>query len=398
MTRLDWHLECPACATTAAPDGLPSLCTACGHPWEVRYPAREHPLADREAMPAGGGMWRFRAFLPVVAGEEPVSLGEGDTPLLGLRRTADRFGFRALWVKDEACNQTGSFKARGLSAAVTRGVAAGATRFVVPTAGNAGVALSAYAARAGAGARVYAPRTTPREMLTQMRWYGAELILVDGHIGDCGKLAAAYAAETGALNVATLREPYRLEGNKTLGLELAMQLGWRLPDVVLYPTGGGEGLLGMWKAFQELQAAGWVGGHLPRLYAVQSTGCAPVVRALAEGAERCEPWADPWTVASGLRVPGPIGDRMMLRALRASGGGAVAVDDEALTSMARTLAALEGLDWSPEGGAAMAALLHLVEDGRVDPGERIVVFNTGAGWLYREPLDLPEAEPGGDIS
>jgi threonine synthase len=296
---------------------------------------------------------------------------------------AERYGLPRLLVKEEGVNPTGSFKARGLSAAVTRAVLGGARRFVVPTAGNAGVALAAYAARAGVTARVYAPRTTPPVLLAQIRLFGAEFELVDGHIGDCGARARAYAAETGAVDVSTLREPYRIEGKKTLGLELAEQFGWSLPDVIVYPTGGGTGLIGMWKAFAELHAAGWVTGRTPRLCSVQSSGCAPVVRAFERGADACEPWSDPRTVASGLRVPGPLGGRLMLRALRETGGSAVAVADAELEAAAREFQRLEGIDASPEGGAALAGLAALVRAGLVDPGERIVVFNTGAGWLYR---------------
>jgi threonine synthase len=326
-------------------------------------------------------MWRYREWLPLAGAEQPVSLGEGGTPLLRVERL-DHDGLE-LWVKDESVNPTGSFKARGLAAAVTRAVLAGARRFVVPTAGNAGVALAAYAARAGVAARVYAPATTPRTILAQIRVFGAELELLDGHIGDCGRAARAYAAESGAVDVSTLREPYRIEGKKTLGLEVAEQLAWRLPDAIIYPTGGGTGLIGMWKAFQELRAAGWVQGTLPRLYSVQSTGCAPVVQAFESGAERCTPWPDPWTVASGLRVPGPFGDRLMLRALRESGGGAVAVPDEVLSAAARDLQTRAGIDAAPEGGAALAGARALARGAALQRGERVVLFNTGAGWLYR---------------
>jgi threonine synthase len=262
-------------------------------------------------------------------------------------------------------------------------VFAGAKQFVVPTAGNAGVALAAYATRAGAQARVYAPATTPRPILDQIRAFGAELILLDGHIGDCGIAARLHADNTGAIDVSTLREPYRIEGKKTLGLELAEQLGWTLPDAIIYPTGGGTGLIGMWKAFQELRDGGWLRGPLPRMYTVQSTGCAPVVQALETGAERCSGWPDPKTVAAGLRVPNPVGDRLMLRALRESNGGAVAVSDEALVAAANELQQAEAIDASPEGGAALAGAVELKRLGTLQAGERIVFFNTGAGWLYR---------------
>jgi threonine synthase len=358
-------------------------------PWLVRYPERVPTLIDRAELRRRHGMWRFRPFLPLLPGEEPVTLGEGDTPLLQLGRSGARLGLDDLWVKDEGANPTGSFKARGLAAAVTRAVAAGAERFVLPTAGNAGVAAAAYAARAGVPVRVYAPSTTPPTIRSQISAFGGDLVLLDGHIGDCGRAAREYAADTGAVDLSTLREPYRIEGKKTLGLELAMQLGWSLPDAIIYPTGGGTGLIGMWKAFLELRDAGWVQGALPRMYTVQSTGCAPVVRALAAGADECEPWADPWTVASGLRVPGPLGGRLMLRILRESGGGAVAVDDADLEREAAQATREEGVDFSPEGGAALSAARALRESGSLGVTDRVVAFNTGAGWLYRDPGGLP---------
>ncbi len=390
MIAPDWWLECSDCASTATADGLPTVC-ACGRPWLVRYAERTHPDAERSGAGLGQGMWRFRSFLPLMPGEVPVSLGEGDTPLLPVPRLGKDIGCPDLWIKDEAPNPTGSFKARGLSAAITRAVAGGAGVFTLPTAGNAGVAAAAYGARAGATVRVYAPRTTPRPILAQITATGGDLVLLDGHIGDCGKASRAFAAETGAMDLSTLREPYRIEGKKTLGLELAAQLGWSLPDVILYPTGGGTGLIGMWKAFAELRQAGWVDGPLPRMYSIQSEGCAPVVRAFLAGAADCVPWDNPWTVASGLRVPGPLGDRLMLGALRESGGGAVAVSDADLMLDAARGARLEGIDFAPEGGAALAALRQLLAGGGVRAGERVVVFNTGAGWLYREDPHLPGA-------
>jgi threonine synthase len=384
MTRYDWHLECSACGTRGEPEGLPTVCPACGQPWLVRYPDRRLTLTDRAEIHRGHGMWRFRRFLPLTDGEAPVTLGEGDTPLLRLDRAAAALGYDALWLKDESTNPTGSFKARGLAMAVTRAVLGGAEAFVVPTAGNAGVALAAYAARAGRPARIYAPATTPRTILGQIRWFGGDLELLDGHIGDCGRRALEFARETGAFPMATLREPYRIEGKKTLGLEIARQMGWQLPDAVVYPAGGGTGLIGMWLAFAELLALGWVQGRMPRLYAVQSAGCAPVVEAVARGADHCEPWPDPWTVASGLRVPAPLGGPLMLRGIRESGGGAIAVSDEELSRLATEISRLEGLDLSPEGGASLAAAMRLRERGDIRASERVVVFNTGAGWLYRE--------------
>lgn len=312
-----------------------------------------------------------------------MTLGEGDTPLLPVPRLGAAVGLERLLVKDEGVNPTGSFKARGLSAAITRAVRAGARTFTLPTAGNAGVAAAAYAARAGARVRVYAPRTTPAPLLNQVRAFGAELVLVDGHIGDCGRQSRAFATEVGATDLSTLREPYRIEGKKTMGLELAEQLKWKLPDAIIYPTGGGTGLIGMWKAFDELAQIGWVPRKQPRFYSVQAAGCAPIVRAFHAASSSCEPWADPWTLASGLRVPGPIGDRVMLRILRDSGGGAVAVPDAELMRMAELGTAMEGIDLSPEGGAALAAAVALRNQGDLEAGEQVVVFNTGAGWLYR---------------
>lgn len=385
-----WTLECSACRRGRDAAGLPGVCEACGAPWLVRLSAP--PPATVRAALAGRSwtMWRYREWLPVGADEEPVTLGEGGTPLLRVPRLAARLGFEDLWVKDEATNPTGSFKARGLAAAVTRarragagGAGAGAERFVVPTAGNAGVALAAYAARAGVSARVYAPRATPAVILDQIRGFGAELVLLAGHIGDCGAAARGWAAESGAVDVSTLREPYRIEGKKTLGLEVAEQLGWTLPDAIIYPTGGGTGLIGMWKAFAELRAQGWVADAAPRMFSVQAEGCAPVVRAFDQGAGRCESWPNPETVAAGLRVPAPMGDRLILRALRDSGGGAVAVSDAVLMEAARLLRTVEGIDACPEGGAALAGAAELKRRGALRSGERVVVFNTGAGWLYR---------------
>jgi len=329
-------------------------------------------------------MWRYREWLPLAAGEEPVSLGEGMTPLIRMPDLEERHSLERVWIKDESQNPTGSFKARGLSAAVTRAALGGATAFTVPTAGNAGVALSAYGARAGLPVRVYAPRTTPPRLLEQVRVFGGELYEEEGHIGDCGRKSREHAAASGAFDVSTLREPYRIEGKKTLGLELAEQLDWTLPDAILYPTGGGTGLIGMWKAFEELRGAGWLAPDAgTRLYSIQASGCAPVVRAWEAGATRTDPWDDPTTMAAGLRVPAPLGGTLILRAVRETGGAALAVDDTALTEASNRMGRAEGLDMCPEGGAAVAALEVLIARRGIRAGERVVLFNTGAGWLYR---------------
>ncbi len=379
-----WTLECSSCDERHDASGLPTVCPACGMPWLVRYQHHPSPnlrdaIARREPT-----MWRYREWLPIQPHEEPVSLGEGMTPLVRAASIERDLGLDEVWIKDESQNPTGSFKARGMSAAITRAILGGATAFTVPTAGNAGVALSAYATRAGRPARIFAPRTTPARLLEQMDVHGGELIAQDGHIGDCGKASRAYAREAGAFDVSTLREPYRIEGKKTLGLELAEQFGWDLPEVTIYPTGGGTGLIGMWKAFDELRAAGWIpAGSNARLFSVQSTGCAPVVRAFEADRDRTEAWEDPVTVASGLRVPAPLGGGLILRGLRETGGCAVAVTDAALEQSQKQLAAAEGIDMCPEGGASVAALTELVRRGIVERRHRTVLFNTGAGWLYR---------------
>ena len=377
-----WSLVCSASDETHDASGLPTV-SSVGEPWLVQYSKVPDPEVKTRLASRPWDMWRYREWMPLDEGEEPVTLGEGCTPLLrvpGLERAA---GVETVWIKDEGQNPCGSFKSRGLSAAVTRTVKAGVTSFVIPTAGNAGVSLAAYAQRAGTPVRVYAPRTTPARILEQIELFGADLQLLDGHIGDCGKAARAFAAESGAFDMSTLREPYRIEGKKTMGIEIAEQLGWSLPDCIIYPTGGGTGLIGMWKAFKELRDAGWIAGPLPRLYSVQSDGCAPVVKAFEEGASATQPWQDPTTIAYGLRVPGPLGGKVMLRTLKECGGKALAVSDHDLQAAADRIAVEEGIDMCPEGGAAVAALDRLAADGTIGPADSVVVFNTGAGWLYR---------------
>jgi threonine synthase len=383
VSDVDWELRCSACDEAASAAGLPTVCGRCGEPWLVIYPARQHPRAARDGLVPNGGVLRYRRFLPLLDGEVTCSLGEGGTPLLRVPRLGSALGVDELYVKDESPNPTGSFKARGLMLAITRAAAAGVSAFVLPTAGNAGVAAAAYAARAGIPARVFAPRGTPEAIVRQIQSYGAALELVEGHIGDCGQQAAMHARSSGAFLLSTLREPYRIEGKKTLGYEIAEALGWRLPDVVVYPAGGGTGLIAMWLAFRELLAVGWVSGRLPRLFAVQSTGCAPVVRAWLARQQHCDPWPKPATRAHGLRVPSPLGGRLMLTAIRASRGGAAAVSDRELLDEASRGNRLEGIDFCPEGGATLAGLRELRQHGFVRDGELVVAFNTGGGWLYR---------------
>jgi threonine synthase len=313
-----------------------------------------------------------------------VSLGEGCTPMTEFPALAKSLGVARFWIKDEGVNPTASFKARGLSAAVTR--ARGAPGIVVPTAGNAGAALAAYGAAAGMQVRIFAPRTTPRAILDTVRAMGAGLELVDGHIGDAGKAGREYAAQHGWFDVSTCREPYRTEGNKTLGIEVAEQLGWTLPDVIVYPTGGGEGIIGMWKVFAELREAKWIDANIrfPRLVVAQASGCAPLVRAFKAGADRATAWENPVTHAAGLRVPGPLGDRLVMRALKESNGAAESVDEDVIRDRTKKISAATGIDMAPEGGCAYGVLETLIKNGTVKANETVVLFNTGAGASYRE--------------
>jgi threonine synthase len=302
-----------------------------------------------------------------------------------LPHLAKEIGVARLWVKDEGLNPTASFKARGMSAAVTRALGLGVEGLVVPTAGNAGAALAAYGAAARLPVRVYAPESTPRPLLETTRALGADLHLVPGHIGDAGKAARAFAAERGWFDVSTLREPYRIEGKKTMGMEVAEQLDWRLPDAIIYPTGGGTGLIGMWKVFTEMREAGWLpeSTRLPRMVTAQADGCAPIVRAFAAGEDRAEPWQNPQTHASGLRVPGPLGDRLILRALRESGGDAASVSEDEIRKGTARLSHGSGIDAAPEGGCALAVLEKLLREKRLSRESEVVLFNTGSGISYR---------------
>jgi threonine synthase len=377
-----WTLSCSACGTSHDASGRVTTCTACGQPLLATYGTG---TPSRDALAPRWDMWRYAPVMPVRDGEEPVSLGEGMTPLLDAPALARVIGVRRVWIKDEAVNPTASFKARGLSAAVTRARGLGVPGVVVPTAGTAGAALAAYAAAAGLPARVYAPATTPANILATIAALGADLQLVDGHIGDAGRLAREFAAESGYFDVSTLREPYRAEGNRSLGIELAEQLGWRLPDVVVYPTGGGEGVIGMWKAFGEMRSWGWVDAEasLPRMVVAQASGCAPLVRAFEAGADRAEPWVNPTTHAAGLRVPAPLGDRLVLRALRETNGLAGAADEAVIRAATRELARATGVDAAPEGGCAFAVTRQFVAAGRIAADAEVVIYNTGSGASYR---------------
>jgi threonine synthase len=365
------RLTCSHCDSTYPTNALINVCRNCGSPILVLYDLSPRPELRQEIRARAANMWRYREVLPPVADSEIVTLGEGVTPLLPSRVMPNVF------IKDESKNPTRSFKSRGMAAAVTMAKKLGAKSLGAPTAGNAGAALSAYGARAGLPVFVAMPRDTPQSIIDECRSYGAEVELVAGVITDAAKRVAAYLAGTGGFDLSTLKEPYRVEGKKIMGYELLEDLG-RLPDVILYPTGGGTGLIGMWKAFDEMERLGWIGKERPRMWSVQSAGCAPIVRAFEQQLETAPEWESPKTEAWGLRVPRAIGDRLMLRALRDSGGGAIAVDEAAIEPAAAELRAREGIDAGPEAGAALAALKTLQARGDVREGETVVLFNTGA--------------------
>ncbi len=374
------HLACSQDATHRFdPARLATTCPHDGAPLLVRY---DRIAIDCAALPARvRSMWRYREALPIADDEAPISLHEGLTPLIHARRTQDALRCEAtLYVKDESRNPTASFKSRGMAAAVTVAKRNGARALVAPSAGNAGGALAAYGARAGLPVTVFLPRDTPAILIEECRTFGARVELVDGLIDDAGRLAQAHAQETGDFNVATLREPYRIEGKKTMAYELVEDLG-RVPAAIVYPTGGGTGLVGMWKAFDELEEAGWIGRERPMMVSVQAEHCAPIVRAFTNGDDRAERWENASTAAWGLRVPAAIGDRLMLRALRASNGTAIAVDEVAMARDMVSLRATEGIDACEEGGAALAALRVLLARGATFDGP-IVLFNTGSALKY----------------
>jgi threonine synthase len=378
------HLGCTSCGLRHEWSRLQNLCTACQKPLFPIYDlAAVGRALTREALTTREkSLWRYREVLPLPVDVEPISLGEGRTPLLRAARFGGDLGVTDLWIKDEAQNPTQSFKARGMAVAVSMAKHLGATKLAVPTAGNAGGALAAYAARAGLEAHIFMPRDTPRANIIECRELGANVVLVDGLITDCGAEIARRKAAEGWFDMSTLKEPYRVEGKKTLGYELAEQLGWVLPDVILYPTGGGTGLIGMWKAFDEMEALGWVGSARPRMFSVQASGCAPIVRAFEAGEGTAAEFPDAYTCASGLRVPKAVGDFLMLKILRESKGGAATVDDEEMIRVTRAVGSTEGLFVAPEGAACFVALRKLLTAGKIAPEERIVIFNTGSGIKY----------------
>ncbi len=387
MNTFVTQLTCWACGTAYPADRWRNLCD-CGKPLRVDYdlPAVAQAVSRDGLAGRTHSLWRWREVLPLPFDQEPLTLGEGGTPLLAADGLGDTLGMAAgaLWVKDEAVNPTGSFKARGLAVAVAMAKHFGARKLAVPSAGNAGGALAAYAARAGLEAHVFMPRDVPAANRLECLISGARVTLVDGLINDCAKMVQEGQAREGWWDVSTLREPYRVEGKKTMGYEIAQSLGWTLPDVILYPTGGGTGLIGMGKAFDEMEALGWIGSKRPRLVSVQAEGCAPITRAFAAGASEAALFPNAQTVASGLRVPRAIGDFVMLDMLRRCGGTALTVSDAELMADAYALSAATGVCAAPEGGACLAALRRLRAQGWVGPDETVILFNTGTGLKYAE--------------
>jgi threonine synthase len=397
MSYLD-HLECTACGASYSADELHTVCPACG---KVLYPRYDLDRARGEwsrdviaGRPAS--MWRYAEMMPVRDAANIVTLGEGMTPLLPLPAIGRRLGLAHVFCKEEGLNPTGSFKARGLSAAVSRAKELGVRTIAMPSAGNAASAAAAYCARAHLGLYLVMPVDAPHTNKAECAAYGAHTYLIHGLITDAGRVLRQAGAGRGWFDMSTLREPYRVEGKKTLGYELAEQFGWTLPDVIIYPTGGGTGIVGMWKAFAELEALGWIPeGRRPRMVVVQAAGCAPMVRAFREGKDKAEPWRNAQTIAAGLRVPEAIGDYLILGAIRESGGTAYSVTDESILSDMQELAREDGLFACPEGAATYGALKAMVRDGAVGRDERVVLFNTGAGLKYVDLIrpEFPEFQP-----
>jgi len=387
------EIVCSRCGKRFPLSELQNLCP-CGSPLLVRYDLEKAKTAFAKSALAGrvASLWRYRELLPLQDEANLISLGEGYTPLLDAKRLGAELGLRQLWIKDEAQNPTGSFKDRGLSLAISRAKELGVRKAAIPSAGNAGGSFAAYAARAGIEAHVFMPRDTPAANQIEVAQYGAKLTLVDGLINDCGLIIAERKAAEGWFDVSTLKEPYRVEGKKTMGYEIAEQLNWRLPDVIIYPTGGGTGLIGMWKAFGELEEMGWIGRARPRMVSVQASGCAPIVKAFADNKASAEPWPNAQTVASGLRVPQAVADFLMLQILRESGGTALSVSDDEMLAEIPRVGKAEGIFFFPEGAACVAALRGLVANGWIKPDEEVIIFNTASGLKYLDVIQRNLAE------
>src|SRR5689334_3812283 len=380
------HLECGACRLRHEARRLHNLCLECGKPLLVRYDLKlaAESLTKESLVGRAPDLWRYREVLPVDSDDHVVTLGEGFTPLLHASRLGASLGMAELYIKDEGQNPTQSFKARGMTAAVSMAKELGVKKLAVPSAGNAAGALAAYAAQAGMEAHIFMPKDTPRANVIECEQTGAHVTLMDGLITDCGAEVGRRKEAEGWFDVSTLKEPYRIEGKKTMGYEVAEQLNWELPDVIIYPTGGGTGLIGMWKAFYEMERMGWIDSKRPRMVTVQAAGCAPIVRAFEEGKRFADEFPNAATTASGLRVPKAIGDFLILDALRESGGTAIAVTDDELIAATREIGASEGVFCAPEGAACLPALRKLIETGEVKSSDRVVLFNTGSGVKYME--------------
>jgi threonine synthase len=396
MSKLT-HLKCSKCGEHHNADQVQTVCRKCGKPLFARYDleAAKETMTKRELVGRVSSMWRYREILPVRRSENVITLGEGWTPLTPTPRLGESLGLRNLLVKDEGIIPTGSFKARGLSAAISKAKELGIKRVALPSAGNAAGAMAAYGARAGLEVYVFMPEDAPKVNAVESDVVGAKVVYVKGLISDAGKLVKDGIPEMGWFSVATLGEPYRVEGKKTMGLEVAEQLDWRLPDVIIYPTGGGTGIIGMWKVFDELEEMGWIGSERPRMVSVQAEGCSPIVKAYREGKEESEFFEGAHTVAAGLRVPKALGDFLILRAVRASKGTAIAVTDDELLADVRLISRMEGIFACPEGAATISALRKMVEAGEVDRDERVVLFNTGSGLKYTDlfTVNAPVADP-----
>jgi threonine synthase len=380
------HLECSKCGTKHNADEVHTVCKKCGKPLFARYDleAVREAVTKRGLVGREASMWRYWELLPIRYRKNVVSLGEGWTPLTPVRRLGESLGVPDLWVKDEGIIPTGSFKARGLAMAVSKAKELGISRLALPSAGNAAGAMTAYGARAGMESYVFMPVDAPDVNKIECQVVGAKVVLVRGLITDCGKMVAQGIEEMGWFPLSTLKEPYRVEGKKTMGLEVAEQFDWCLPDVIVYPTGGGTGIIGMWKVFDELEEMGWIGSERPRMVSVQAAGCAPIPKAYEEGKEESEFFQNAQTLAAGLRVPHALGDFLVLRAARKSGGKALAVTDEEIMDSVGLMARSEGLFACPEGAATLAALRRMMDEGSVDRDERVVLFNTGSGLKYTE--------------
>jgi threonine synthase len=391
------HLECSKCGERHEADQIQTVCRKCDKPLFVRYDLEKvkEAMTKRELVGRVSSMWRYFELMPVRERGNIVSLGEGWTPLTKASRLGEVVGVKDLWVKDEGIIPTGSFKARGLSAAISKAKELGIRRVAMPSAGNAAGAMAAYGARAGMEVYVFMPEDAPKVNAVESEVVGAKVVLVKGLISDAGKLVRDGNEEMGWFNVATLGEPYRVEGKKTMGLEVAEQFDWGLPDVIIYPTGGGTGIIGMWKVFDELEEMGWIGSERPRMVSVQAEGCSPITKAYEEGKEESEFFENASTLAAGLRVPKALGDFLVLRAVRESGGTALAVTDEEIMADVGLMARNEGLFPCPEGAATLSALRHMIADGDVDEDERVVLFNTGTGLKYTDLFDVkaPVADP-----